>query len=292
MRGVLKVTLVESRPLPITLTFVSVLIGGLLAWRLGFQPKWDALLSGAVAAMLLNWADHPLDTLVDYYWRGEYELGYRSRFGDAGDLLKRGLASKGDLVASSSILYAVALPLLAYAISKAPVWHWPTLFAVMGVSLSILYALAGLDRVPVLGDLCFGTGVVSALLGGYFLVSPVWTQPIILLAGILYILILSAKIVDSLPDTHDAKIGKATIPTLIGYTRAKKLAYTLAGAFSLLLVLCYTLKLVPWVALVSALAPIPVWIYSYRLDPHSAEVPFFIGCLEAAIPLLLYLLLA
>lgn len=286
--GILRVAIFEARPLPITLTFLSVLIGGLLAWRLGYQPAWDGLILGALAAMLLNWADHPLDTLVDYFWRREYDYGYRSRFGDAGVLLMRGEASKSDLIGSWAILFSIAVPMLVYAISRAPVWFLPTVWAIIGVGLSVLYAVGGLDKTPA-GDFMFAIGVLSALFGGYFLVASEWSIPIIVLATLLLILVFSALLIDRLPDTHDIRIGKRTIPTIIGYDNAKKLAYGLAFTFSALLIILHAAGALPWVALASALAPIPIWIYSYRLDPHSAEVPFFIGALETAIPLLLFL---
>lgn len=293
MGSALRVALRESRPPAIALTFLAVLIGGLLAWRLGYDLRAPQLLAGALGAALINWADHPLDTLVDFYWRNEYALGYRSRFGDSAPLLASGLAGRRDLIEASAALFLLGGALVAYAVSLSPAPGWAALFASLGTSLSLAYAAGGLDRAPVAGDLAFAAGALSALLGGYFLVASSWTPAIAAVAGLLFLAILALKIVDSLPDRHDALQGKRTIPVLIGYGRARALAYGLLYSFSASLAALWAAGALPWPALASALVPLPTWVYAQvGLDDHRAEVAVASGVIASAIPLLLYLALA
>lgn len=256
----------EIRVPPVTLTTLTVLIGQLLAWRFTGRIDWTLAMLLAINGFIGNWSGHYVDTYVDYYVRKEYELGYKSRFGDAG-----GILSARELINFAMLMYGVSLALTGY------IWYLMDFDLIFIAWVVFLYLLSAsypifLDKVFVIGDITFGVGVASILLLSFYVGARFIPIEIAVLAGILWLLIFGSKVVDSLPDVKsDVAIGKWTIPAKLGFKAGKAIAYAFVFSAYVMILILLLLGVAAPTVIFAVFAGLPGVIVSLRQNPHNAE---------------------
>ncbi len=165
--------------------------------------------------------------------------------------------SRNDLETASKIFLLFAL-LSAYASSL-----YVLFFTCLGLSIYFIYSNPPLrlKRFVILNSSLVGLACLSAILGGFFLVSPdkaIAAFPFGLAVAILVFHAAVANIRDIKDFAGDHAVGIKTIPTLLGLKTSKKL---IAG------VICFFFLLIPWyfhlpsLVVLSAVASLLSWYF-------------------------------
>ena len=261
--------LYEIRIIPMTLAILAALFGGVLGWAV-YGIKYNNLFLHVANVFLVLWAAHLVDTLNDVK-RGEYAHGYKARIGFGG---KAPRIDPKHYYFGIGVAYFVALMISGILVHETGLLY--ALFAAGGIALSVSYG-SGLDRVFIGGDLAWEMGVILGFLGGYYVINASLDPPILAMIPILMVVLFGVKIMDALPDYEVDKQStpmKRTVPVVLGYGRAKNLAYVsaLVGlaflAWMMIPMLPVFLTVLTCIALVCA---------SYRLDPRVGILWWAVG---------------
>ena len=252
--------LYEVRVIPMSLAILTAIFGGVLGWAV-YGIRYDNLFLHVSNVFVVLWAAHLVDTLNDIK-RGEYIHGYKARWGFGG---KAPRIEKGHYYFGISVALLVAL-VISGVLVKETGWLY-ALFAAGGMILAVSYG-SGLDRVFIGGDLAWESGVLLGFLGGYYVINATIDSPILMMVPILAAALLGVKIMDALPDYEVDKMSvpvKRTIPVVLGWKRAKTLAYVLVlGALAALALT--VLPMLP--TFLATLVCISFVCISYRFDPR------------------------
>jgi len=221
--GTVRGFLAEVRVLPMSLLLMTVVLGGLLG--VGPNVDWNVMGLVLVNAFCYLYVAHLNDTLFDYYYKGEYEPGrtlhnvrlngryYLARYGFGTEVPNAPILPKGYYLAAMAAFSAIGFAVMVY-VSTVVGWAYSAL-AIAGLVLALTYS-AGVDRLPVVGDLYWQAGVVFALFCGYYSQTRVVDANIAIMSVPLFIALLSVKMLDALPDVVvDDMNNKRTIPVLL-----------------------------------------------------------------------------
>ena len=249
--------LLEVRPPVAVPVFLAALFGGAMA---GIRD-WGLALLLALASLMALFVSHHKDSYTDFWIRREYELGYRSRFKDAGGVLR-----KEEFALAIGFFSGIFLALTAYLTWATTLLFLP--FMLLAFTLALVY-------VPYLDKkwyeiFVWPLGVLCVILGGYIVQAGTLSLEPVLLGSLIWWFLSFGKILDSCPDAKsDLKLGKRTVPVILGVKRAKRISY--AGLYSGVLlgaVLCLAGLIDSWLLGGLALAA-PIVAYSQRFDPQK-----------------------
>lgn len=196
----------------------TALAGGLLAPS--FAPAPGLVHALAVGAAL--YVAHLVDEYVDAHVRGEDEPSVPDR--------------RALLAAAASGVACLALLGLLWARGRRA----GALAGVPLLALAVLYAPA-LDRHPVAGTAGYPVGVGLALVGGYAVqtdavgagiaLSTAVPPPVAGVAGVLAVALSAVKVsVDRLDRDFDRRVGKRTVPVVLGGRGARRASAALLVA--------------------------------------------------------------
>lgn len=243
-------------------------LGCFLAYKTAFAL--DRFLLYSFCVFLALYVAHLKDTYMDFFVRKEYELGYQSRFKDAGGILE-----KRELLLAilfSSLLFLV-ISLYLGAVSS----FLFTLIALVAWLIALVY-VPYLDKHWFTVSISYPAGVALAVLGGYVLQAGVIDLGSVSLCLAVWWLLIGVKIVDDLPDIEgDRTLSKKTIPVVIGFKEAKNVAYVFISLGLILACLTACLRVIPFSVTCSVGVSIPVFAYSWRFDPRKGIMVLIAG---------------
>lgn len=259
-----KALLIELRPLPVILAILAALFGGALGFKI-YGAKYPNLLIHVANVVVILYSAHLIDTYNDVK-RGEYQRGYKPRFLlDYHDPKKVINLNPRHYMYAMLCTYLVALILSGILLVETGIPY--ALLAISGLLLSMSYGF-GLDRVFIIGDLAWESGVVLAFIGGFYVTAGTLTPEIVVMTLILLPILLGAKILDAHPDLEvdlKSKPPKKSIPVKLGSKNSKRLAYILILIPAMILFL-----LAPMInisLIFSLIIAISLVLFSYRYDP-------------------------
>jgi len=257
----------ETRPPVMVMAALAALFGCSMA------PSFDlglALLYISAVFFIL-YSAHLRDTFVDYFVRKEYEKGYESRLGDSG-----GVLNSDELAMGFGVGIGVALCIGLYL-----AWTVSWLLLPIGL-IGLFFAIAypGYLDTHWWEILIWPLGVACAFWGGYVVQTGTLALQPLILGAIVWFILIFAKIIDSHPDMEvDRKIGKETVPTLIGKERSKRLSYAgmyVGVGWGLLFSFFGVIpkELLPCFAIIA-----PFLAYSQKHDPREGIMIIILGVL-------------
>jgi 1,4-dihydroxy-2-naphthoate octaprenyltransferase len=214
--------LAEIRPLPMTLCLLITLLGGFFA--VGPFIKWEIMGLVLLNAFCFLYVAHLNDTYFDLR-KGEYEPGrklhavrlnnesYLPRWGFGYEIPNAPILPKSHYLAGIGFFSVLGISIMVY-LSLLIGWMYSAL-AFGGLILALTYS-AGLDKVPAVGDTLWEFGVLLAMWCGYYS-QKLTLDPFIVSSSLpLFISLISAKALDSLPDTIvDHKTNKVTLTVFL-----------------------------------------------------------------------------
>lgn len=222
-----KALLIELRPLPMVLAILAALFGAILAHQV-VGIKYPTLLIHVANVVVILYSAHLVDTYNDLKNREEYQRGCKRRIlFDSHDPEKIIHLNMKHYVYGMTCTYPVAIILSGILVVETGLPYMALAFT--GLVLSLSYSF-GLDRIFLLGDLAWESGVVLAFIGGFYVTSLTITPEIVIMVLVLLPILLGAKILDAEPD-YQIDLGssprKNSIPVKIGLKWSHRLAYTL-----------------------------------------------------------------
>jgi 4-hydroxybenzoate polyprenyltransferase len=249
----------EVRPLPMAAVLLAALLGGQWAgMRLGALPASMPLLLLAVFFGL--YTAHLMDTYIDVVKRHDFTpADYPLLFRDSSGLFPE-RAYPWAVAASATLCAAASVP---------PVQAGGVLVAIAmaaGVLVALAYAPL-LDRHTLGVSLAYPVGVVAANAAGYALVAGALDFRWLALAATIFFALTGTKIRSDIIDLDDdKKIGKRTVPVLLGRRAGLAVGYGIAMAgLGLAAALPLLISVTPWIA-APPLAAAAGLVISARLD--------------------------
>ena len=215
--------LAEVRVFPMTLLLLSCIVGGLLG--VGVNINWYVMSLVLVNAFCYLYVAHLNDTLFDYYYKGEYEPDrklhnvrldgryYLARWGFGAEVPNAPILPKNYYLVAMVVFSAVGFTIMIYL--STVIGFMYSLLAITGLVLALTYS-AGVDKLPVVGDIYWQVGVIFALYCGYYSQTMRFDLNIVIMSVPLFIYLLTFKMLDSLPDTVvDDMRNKRTLTVLL-----------------------------------------------------------------------------
>ena len=210
--------LLEVRPPVAIPVMLATLLGGAIA---GIRD-WGTMLLFMASSFLVLFAAHVKDSMVDYWVRREMELGYRSRFGDSGGILR-----KEEMALCMGVATGFFFSIMVYLVLTTTWLLLPIMLACFVLALTYVPYF---DK-TVAKNIFWPLGVVIVIWGGFVVQSRTLALEPILVGAVVFILLSFGGILDDLPDADvDRKLGKRTIPVILGIEKANRIAY--AGIYS------------------------------------------------------------
>lgn len=215
--------LAEIRPIPMTLLLLTVTLGGVFAK--GLNVDWGNLALVLANAFCFLYVAHLWDTYNDYYRKNEYRTRkyhvekitdkseYLPRWGFGAEIKNAPILPAKTYLVATVITSAIGLTILFYLSLKIGIIYGVA--AIGGLILALLYSTGG-DEIPILGDTTWEIGVVLALWCGYISQKGYIDTTIMIMSIPLFLALVSAKALDSLPDTLvDNRRNKRTLTVLL-----------------------------------------------------------------------------
>lgn len=257
--------LLETRP-PFMLAAVLVsVLGGAMA------PHVDLgkISLFATAIFFTLYVAHLRDTYFDFFIRGEYKLGYRSRAGDAG-----GVLTKEELALGIGFGVGIFLVLTAYLVWISSLLLLPIMLTAF--ILALVY-VPYLDRTPIVSTI-WPLGILCAILGGFVVQAGGLSMEVLILGSIIWLLLVGGKQIDDLPDLDvDVKLKKRTLAVILGFKRAKRLGYLLILAGLGLGFLLSVVGLLPTFTMCSFAPALPLVYLSWGMNPRRGVMVLIIA---------------
>ncbi len=200
---------------------LTVVLGGILA--VGTKVNWSIMSLVLVNAFAYLYIAHLNDTYFDVK-RGEYgdrkvhqakvsDDSYLARWGFGTEIPNAPILPLKYYLVGIYVSAAIGTSIVIYI--SYVVGYLYALLALSALIMALTYS-AGVDRIPILGDTLWVTGVILAFWCGYYTQNYLIDMTAIILAIPLYISLVSIKMLDSLPDTLvDSKSGKRTLTVLM-----------------------------------------------------------------------------
>jgi len=269
-----KALLIELRPLAMAMAILAALFGAALAHQ-AIGIKYPTLIIHLVNVAVILYSAHLVDTYNDLKNREEYQRGYKRRvLFDAHDPEKLIHLNMKHYLYAMLCTYPVAIILSGILVNETGLLY--VLFALTGLVLSITYGF-GLDRIFLLGDLAWESGVVLAFMGGFYVTALMIPPEIVVMTIILLPILLGAKILDAEPD-YEVDRGcvprKNSIPVKLGLKWSHRLAYILM--IIPILILTVMVPALHPSLIIPILTALALVIYSYRY-PAEKGVYFVAG---------------
>lgn len=257
-----KALLIELRPLPMCLAILAALFGAVLAHQV-IGIKYPTLLIHLVNVAVILYSSHLVDTYNDLKNREEYQRGYKRRvLFDSHDPEKLIHLNMKHYVYAMLCTYPVAIILSAILVNETGLPY--LVFALTGLVLSVAYGF-GLDRIFLIGDLAWESGVILAFMGGFYVTSLMITPEIVVMTIILLPILLGAKILDAEPDYKVDKESvprKNSIPVKFGLKWSHRIAYILI--IIPVIVLAIMVPALHPTLIIPILTALALVLYSYR----------------------------
>lgn len=254
MSDILRTLLAIVRPTFAVPALGISLSGGLLASAFSLRVAAVHALAVGIAVLVA----HLRDAFVDGHLRGEEQPVASA------STLQRGY------VAGSVAFLAVVAALWVMAGPVATLLTGPLL------ALALLHAPV-LDRHPLTVTVDYPVGIGLALLGGYAAQTGTLGGAVLAVAVVLAALLAGIKVgVDQLDAEFDRRIGKQTLPVLLGPARARWVAVAIFAGVAVALSGVVVFSSVPVVALGGALAAL-LCALSVRFDSGLTAVRVQIG---------------
>jgi len=203
------------------LVLLTVIFGALLS---GSPVPWSLIPLVLLNVFLFLYVAHLNDTFFDLK-RGEYEpnrklhgiridqKAYLPRWGFGPEIPNAPLLPRSHYL-WGMVVFGSLGTLVALWVGTITGWLYSAL-AFIGLFLAITYS-AGIDRIPVMGDLYWELGVVVVLACGYYVAKGLLDATLFQVAIPLVIALVGFKILDGFYDIPiDKQRGKRTIPALL-----------------------------------------------------------------------------
>jgi 4-hydroxybenzoate polyprenyltransferase len=257
--------LLEVRPLPMAAALCFTLLG--LAWAQGrVVPLHPAFPWLAASVFFGLYSAHLMDTYIDVVKRGDpTPTTFPLLFRDSSGLLPG--RSYLPLVAATATLCALAA--VPAAVRAGPVVALPI---AAGLGLALTYA-PFLDRSVAGVSLAYPLGAVAAFTAGYGLEAGTVDLRWSLLAVPVAVALVGTKVRSDIIDLEeDRRIGKRTVPVLLGQRPALALGYGLAVGG------CAAAAALPWLAGVPLAFAVPpagaaaVMLATARMAPFRGSM--------------------
>ena len=270
-----KALLIELRPLPLCLAILAALFGGTLGFQI-YGVKYPNLLIHVANIVVILYSAHLVDTYNDLKKREEYQRGYKARFlfdmHNPDRIIHLNLKH---YLYAMLCTYPVALILSGILVNETGLPY--ALLAIVGLLLSVSYG-CGLDRIFIIGDLAWESGVVLAFMGGFYVISHTITPEIIAMTLILLPILFGAKILDAEPDVdvdRESVPRKNSIPVKIGLKWSHRLAYILIIVPVILL--AFMVPALHSTLIYPTLIALGLVLFSYRYPAEKGIYPVALG---------------
>ena len=181
----------------------------------------EPLVGGAhlVAVFCALYTAHVTDGYVDFFVRGEDDDHPLTRLG-----CRVALWLATGVFVVCTLFLALAVNVVA-ALLTVPGW------------LIGYFHAPQLDTNPVTATTGYPLGIALALVGGYYVQVRTVGPAVLGLAAVFLVVLSGIKVIDDATDvTYDASIRKRTVAVVLGPTRARRLAYGLLAAGSVVVV--------------------------------------------------------
>ena len=245
--------LLEIRP-PVA---VPVVLAALLGGAMAGVRDWGLMLLFMASSFLALFVAHVKDSMIDFWVRREMELGYRSRFGDSGGVLR-----KEEMALCLGAAAGFFFSIMVYLVLTTTWLLLPIMSA--GFVLALTY-VPYFDK-TVAKNIFWPLGVIIAIWGGFVVQYHALALEPILVGAVVFIVLSFGGILDDLPDADvDKKLGKRTIPVILGIEKANRIAY--AGIYlgmALGIALSFSGLILRWLS-VPLLIVVPIVACSMRM---------------------------
>jgi len=172
-----------------------------------------------VAVFCALYTAHVTDGYIDFFVRGEDDDHPLTRLGCRVALLL------------ATAVFAVCTLFLALAVDVVA-----ALLTLPGWLIGYFHA-PQLDTNPVTATTGYPLGIALAFVGGYYVQARTFGPAVLGLAAVFLVVLSGIKVIDDATDvTYDARIRKRTVAVVLGPIRARRLAYGLLAAGSVVVV--------------------------------------------------------
>lgn len=256
----------QVKPMFMAPALASSVYGGLLAGAVAPLPAAIHVL----ATFLALFAAHVKDSYVDFYVRREDERLPLTRHGCRLAIVGSGVVFAACLVA----LWWLAGPTAAFLV--LPLWI-----------LGYLHA-PWLDRHPVGTSLDYSAGVALVVLGGFAAQAGTPTPTAVLVAVVFVPVLAAGGVLIDVEDVEsDSRLGKRTVPVLVGPRRTRVVAGGLVGLSAAIVVTLVATGPLPAGGLAAAFVLALAGAGVVRVGPRQGVHRLMAGMAVAATLLLL-----